>query len=577
MLRNILSACPTISLLLLCLSCSQSNSSHRTETISSDSATVAKGGTLFSKNCSSCHNFKQAGIGPELSGITSEVSVDWIHQMIKDSKSLIESGDKRADSLFKKYKVPMLSFASLADDEVDAITAFLNTKKKAVKRKGPNDANALVNPIKDSIEMSNLVVGLQLVATFPASSDSGKLPLTRITKLGFEPNSKRNFIIDLRGKLYRLQNNKPVLYMDIAKLRQHFINEPGLATGFGSFAFHPEFAKNGLVYTTHTEAPNSGKADFSYGDSLPVVLQWVLTEWKTDKPNASKFSGTGRELLRINMITGMHGVQEISFNPLSKPGDKDYGLLYIGVGDGGSVDEGYPFIAHSKQKIWGSIIRIDPTGSNSANKQYGIPTDNPFAGSSDNTTIKEIYAYGFRNPHRITWTKNGTMLASHVGGGNIETIDLIEPGKDYGWPIREGTFMLYPDGDLSKVFSLPANDSTFHISYPVVQYDHDSGATAICGGFEYWGNKIPALKGKFLFGDIPSGRLFYAELADMVQGKQAKMKQLKIAVNGSLKTLKQLCKNDRPDLHLGRDAKGELYILTKPDGKMYKIITAAAK
>ena len=81
-----------------------------------------------------------------------------------------------------------------------------------------------------------------------------------------------------------------------------------------------------------------------------MTLQWVLTEWKTENPGAATFSGTSRELFRVNMVTGIHGVQEITFNPLSKPGDEDYGMLYIGVGDGGSVENGYPFLAHSIEK-----------------------------------------------------------------------------------------------------------------------------------------------------------------------------------------------------------------------------------
>jgi hypothetical protein len=70
---------------------------------------------------------------------------------------------------------------------------------------------------------------------------------------------------------------------------------------------------NGLLYTTHSEAPVSGKADFSYFDSIKVTMQWVLTEWKTDQPAAATFSGKGRELLRVNMVTGIHGVQEYYF------------------------------------------------------------------------------------------------------------------------------------------------------------------------------------------------------------------------------------------------------------------------
>ena len=109
------------------------------------------------------------------------------------------------------------------------------------------------------------------------------------------------------------------------------------------------------------------------------------------------------------MVGSFHGVQEITFNPLAKQGDEDYGLLYIGIGDGSSAEFGYPFLVHSPEKIWGSIIRIDPAGNNSANGQYGIPASNPFAKSKNPNTVREIYANGFRNPHRLTWTKKGQL------------------------------------------------------------------------------------------------------------------------------------------------------------------------
>lgn len=359
--------------------------------------------------------------------------------------------------------------------------------------------------------------------------------------------------------------------MDMAKLKPKFINEPGLGSGFGSFAFHPDFINNGLLYTTHTEAPGLGKADFSYADSIKVTLQWVLSEWKTDKPAAATFTGTSRELFRVNMVSGLHGVQEITFNPLSKPGKDDYGWLYIGIGDGGSVEANHPFLVHSRERVWGTILRIDPMGRNSANGQYGIPLHNPFAQNKNIKSLSEIYAYGFRNPHRITWSKSGEMLAFNIGQHHIESIDLIMPGHDYGWPIREGSFALDPYGDVNKVYALPANDSMYKITYPVAQYDHDEGI-AISGGFEYWGTAIPQLKGKFLFGDIPTGRLFYIDMADIKQGKQAPIKEWKISMNGAATTLKELCDGcPRMDLHFGRDAQGELYILTKIDGKVYKL------
>ncbi|MBZ5857675.1 PQQ-dependent sugar dehydrogenase [Flavihumibacter profundi] len=552
------------------ISC-KSGKSPDTSAISTDSAIIAMGDGTFDKNCSSCHNFKQNGIGPQLGGLTADVPADWIKQFIRDPKKLVESGDARALQLQHKYKVLMPSFAQFSDDQLNGIVAFIHTHKKPVEKKSKSGLSALADPIPDSIALSSLVVDLNLVTQIPASSDSGKLPLTRITKLDFESNSGTNYVVDLRGKLYKLQNNKASVYLDLRRWMPKFIHESGLGSGFGSFAFHPEFAKNGFFYTTHTERPGSGNPDFNYEDSIKVSLQWVLTEWKTDHPESAVFSGKSRELLRINMVTVMHGVQEITFNPLSKPGDKDYGLLYIGVGDGGSVDEGYPFLIHRRDRILGTIIRINPRGNNSVNGKYGIPQDNPYAKSEGNHSLREIYAYGFRNPHRITWTKSGELIASNIGGANIESINMVKPGQDFGWPIREGNFMVEPDVDWAKVYPLPANDSSFHVTYPVAEYDHNGGAAAISGGYEYWGCEVPELKGKFLFGDIPSGRLFYINMADLKQGKQAPIYEWRISLNGKLTTLRELCKTDRVDLHFGRDAKGELYILTKPDGKIYSV------
>jgi glucose/arabinose dehydrogenase/mono/diheme cytochrome c family protein len=553
-----------------------SGTSIDNSSIPSDSSTIAAGKLSFIQYCSGCHNFRQDDIGPQLGGLTTKVSADWIHQFIKNPQQIISSGDERAGQLFGKYKVVMPSFAALKDEEVNTIIAFLHTHKSSGQKTGKENDKGLSNPIPAPIGLSDLVVNLNLVTQIPPSSDSGHLPLTRITKLSFQPNTGDLFIIDLRGKLYKLRHNNPIVYMDIAKLKPKFIHEPGLATGFGSFAFHPDFAKNKLLYTTHTEAPGSGKPDFSYADSIQVTVQWVLTEWKLENPGEAIFSGTSRELLRINMVSGAHGVQEITFNPLSKPGDKDYGILYIGIGDGSSVQVGYPFLTHSIEKICGTILRIDPIKRNSANGQYGIPPDNPFAQNQNNKVLKEIYAYGFRNPHRITWSKSGEMLACNIGQNNIESINLIIPGHDYGWPIREGHFVLDPYGDLNTVYPLPGNDSIYKVTYPVAEYDHDEGK-AISGGFEYWGTAIPQLKGKYLFGDIPTGRLFYIDVADVKPGKQVPIKEWKISINDTNSTLTNLCGSERVDLHFGRDSRDELYILTKADGKVYKLVGASMK
>ena len=565
---------PTIACFLFSFfsSCNSGDSSGA-RSLPTDSITIVKGQNSFANKCNSCHNFNYDGIGPQLAGITTENSVDWIKNFIRDPKKVIESGDTTAKKLFEKYKTLMPSFAYLPDEEINAILAFIHSKKKLERPVIQEDTNDIKNPIPDTIKSSDLVVDLDLVTQLPRSSDEP--PLTRITKLDYQPNTGDLFILDLRGKLYRLHNGEQKVYMDMVSLKAKFINQPGLATGFGSFAFHPEFVKNGLLYTTHTEPPASAKADFSYPDSIPVLLQWVLTEWKTD-PAVFPFSGTGREILRIDMPTGIHGMQEITFNRLAKAGDKDSGLLYIGIGDGGSAEIGHALVSPTPDKIWGSIIRIDPLGNDSKNGKYGIPANNPFYKNEDEKSAPEIYAWGFRNPHRISWSKSGQLLAVNIGEHNIEALNIIKPGHFYGWPIREGTFLERFYYNTGKIYPLPHNDSIYHITYPVAQFDHDEGV-AISGGFEYRGTAIPQLAGKYLFGDIASGKLFYVNMKDLRLGKQATIKKWKISFKGVPTTLAQLCGKDRVEMRFGMDSKGELYLLTKADGKVYKLVSAAIK
>ena len=239
------------------------------------------------------------------------------------------------------------------------------------------------------------------------------------------------------------------------------------------------------------------------------------------------------------------------------------------------MENNFAFLAHDKGQVWGTILRIDPMGRNSANRQYGIPPDNPFVAAGAGQALGELYAYGFRNPHRISWSASGDMLAPNIGQNNIESVNLIKAGHDYGWPIREGTFALETYGDLNKVYPLPANDSLYGVTYPVAQYDHDGHVAANSGGFEYQGKAVPRLAGKYLFGDIPTGRLFYLNMADLSPRTRAPIYGWSVSVNGVQKTLTELCGSDRVDLHFGRDQDGELYILTKPDGKVYKLVSAA--
>lgn len=543
---------------ILVSSCSQDKNKNFGKNISTSPEIILSGKTIFNQNCSSCHNFQQNTIGPNLSGLTREVGSEWIRAFIQNPQAIIESGDPRATQILAEYKAYMPAFPQLKDEELDALLSYLHTYEEVSPK---NSETGLDDPIAEGISDSGIRLELELVTQIPPSDTIP--PLAKITKLESEAVSGRTFVQDQRGIMYELKNGKYQVYFPLRDLRPNLMFKPGLATGFGSYAFHPEFQKNGLLYTSHSEKGKPATPDFGYADSIKVTLQWVLTEWKTADPSSEKFVGSSRELLRIDFVTQIHGMQEIGFNPYAKVGEPDYGKLFIGIGDGGSAENGFAFIAdHQGASVWSSILRIDPAGKNSRNGQYGIPSDNPFFGQEGKAG--EVFAYGFRNPNRVFWDPQGRLLASEIGHKNVEELNGILPGKFYGWPVREGRFIINPYGNMAKVFSLPDDDSALGSIFPLIQLDHDE-LSAIIGGYFV---KNGPHKGKFLFGDIPSGRLFISDLSDW---KSIQVETWGIQFKGKEMSLEELCGSPRVDLKFGQDKKGTLYLMTKADGRIYRI------
>lgn len=542
---------------LAIFSCSQKNEFG--SDISTDKEQIEAGKVLFENNCSSCHNFEQNGIGPNLSGVTHSVESEWVRNFIKDPAKIIDANDPRATALFKVYNTYMPAFPGSSEEDLDNILAYLHTYETlpdTVPQTG------LKNPIPDSIPDSGIRLELEFYTQIPASNPEP--PLAKITKLESESGSGRTFVSDQHGTLYELEDGKYSVYLPLKELRPKLVSKPGLATGFGSYAFHPEFMTNGLLYTSHTEPAATMPADFDYADSIKVKMQWVITEWKTETPDAPTYQGEGREFMRIDVVTQIHGVQELAFNPNSKPGNDDYGLLYIALGDGGAAESGFAFIPdHQGSKVWSSIMRLDPAGRNSANGKYGIPEINPLVGQEGKAG--EVYTYGFRNPNRVFWDTKGNMFATEIGHHNVEEVNLIEPGKFYGWPIREGTFIINPYGNMGEVYEIGDNDQNLAVTHPLIQIDHDE-ISAIIGG--YFMPEGP-LEGKWLFGDIPSGRLLFADLSNL--NNIPPVQSWGITYEGKEMSLQELCGSKRVDLKFGQDKTGQVYLMTKADGKIYKV------
>lgn len=509
----------------------------------------------------------------------------------------------------------MLGSADAARRRIVGALAFVMTLALAVlpapspARAAPRAAQTaqvaadvpIADPIPDKPVTSGLGLVLTEVAQFPQSTpnpaptDPRLMRRNRINYVGEIPDrSGRLFVPDLNGTLYTLKGGVQRAYLDVGTtFAPDFFSGRGLGSGFGFVAFHPEFARNGKFYTVHTEA---GAALTTKTPDLPPQpnpsLHGVLTEWTATDPAAETFSGTHRELLRLAFRTFIHGFQEIGFNPTAKRRDRDddaptvdgrsddYGLLYLGVGDGGAgVSSPSPQDLGAPQ---GKILRIDPAGTNSGNGKYGIPAGNPFVGRPG--ALGEVYAYGLRNPHRFSWDpKQGhRMFVGMIGEQNIEPIYEVRAGDNFGWPEREGPFVIKKGDPTCSVYALPADDARFGYTYPVAAYDHDRPAgsppcrdsgDAVIGGFVYRAHGVPDLRGKYIFGDDVNGRLFYTEENDMRRGgKLATMFDLMAYTPaGQRVTMQDLAGDARVDLRFGRDAAGELYILSKANGKVWKV------
>jgi len=444
----------------------------------------------------------------------------------------------------------------------------------------------------------------------PLDQDVAPAGWARINFVRDLPDGRR-FVNDSRGILYLLdRNNRASVYANVAAAFPFAIYNR-LESGFIGFAFHPDFARNGLFYTVHGERAAGNPATPSFippGFSRSDVTHHnIITEWHATSPAASTFDGTRRELLRVAHVVAnlTHPFGDLEFNPTSKPGDPDYGLLYtsgsdLGFSNGGGPNSNNPGQAQRLDTVVGAILRIDPrapsaSGGTKGLGDYTIPAINKFAADGDPSTFGEIYAYGFRNAHRLSWDlTDGTMFAADIGMNNIEEINIVHEGGNYGWMKREGLFengITRPGGKLSELFPLPAEilhgRTKDGFMYPVAMYDHTQGQ-AVTGGFAYQG-RIPALRGKFVFGDIVRGRVFAADLAAMKKADDgipetvAPVEEVQLYVNGpngnrTYVTFRELIEAvngttaTRADLHFSRTRDGELLLTSRQDGMIRTLV-----
>jgi hypothetical protein len=478
----------------------------------------------------------------------------------------------------------------------------------------------IADPLPGRVEKRGLAVEIRDLVRLPDTrglrpADQDVVPAgwARPSYLRDLPDGRR-FVNDSRGLLYVLDRaSQPSVYANVGAAFPLAVYNR-LASGFIGFDFHPEFARTGLFYTTHTERVTGNPAT---PDFIPpgftradVTFHNVITEWHAAKPAANAFEGSRREILRVgHIVTSLfHPIGHVEFNPTSQPGRPDYGLLYVSVSDlafsnGGGPHANNPGQTQRLDSIVTAILRIDPRSPSASGGvkglgDYTIPAVNKFAADGDPKTLGEIYAHGFRNAHRLSWDPvDGTMFASDIGMSHVEEINIVHEGGNYGWMQREGLFdngITRPGRALEQLFPLAAEildgRKKDGFSYPVAIYDHNDGQ-AVTSGFAYNG-RIAALRGKFVFGDIVRGRLFAADVAAMKKADDgipqtvAPVEEIQLFVRDggggrTYVTLRELIEKamgatvTRADLFISRDRDGELYITSRQDG-MIRVLAAGS-
>lgn len=402
----------------------------------------------------------------------------------------------------------------------------------------------------------------------------------------------------------------------------HPLHGGGSQMGLQSLAFHPDFDRVGTpgygkFYTTMLERrPTDTTGHFYLGDSVPaagILADGVLAEWTFNHQAGQIDINSYRELFRVNMPLYDHPIKQARFNPYAQPGDDDYGLLYMTHGDANVKDSP----ADDPQKLsnmMGKMIRIDPLQSNG--HRYTIPATNPFAQSSDPNVLKEIYAYGMRNPHTFSFNAdddgNVHILVGDIGRNNVEEVNRVVTGGNYGWPEREGTFVhkQLPDSDpaegyITGVGPLPSNEAALGYIFPVAQYDHNatvsqvSSGNAIASGFVIRNGSDPNLHNQFVFNNFANhdGIVYHADFDAMLGAvmqldvndptrdepselTQAALHKLRLSLDHDniagtppivYDDFRQLLNSTRSDTRYGEGVFGEMYISSKINGTIYLV------
>ena len=399
------------------------------------------------------------------------------------------------------------------------LVAFRNIKIRKIEPTG-----AVGNPVDGELAVEPVLAfpDLELTGWEPVDVRGKVRELRPIIITHAGDGSNRLFIGTQDGVVHvfngKADAKSTTVFLDIAEKVADWTNAGANEEGFLGLAFHPKYEENGRFFVYYTHVPGQKS---------------IISEFQVSKSDPNRADpASERVLLTIDQPFKNHNGGSIEFGP--------DGYLYIGLGDGGSAYDPHRN-GQNIETLLGSILRIDVDGI-ADRKEYRIPQDNPFVGKDG---ADEIYAYGFRNPWRISFDrKTGQLWAAEVGQDLWEEVVIVNKGGNYGWNGREA---LHPFGDWQTKGSDPIP--------PVWEYDHQVGKS-ITGGAVYRGKSVPELEGHYIYADYVTGKLWALKVDD--SGKAV----ANLAIPASV----------LPVTTFGEDEAGEIYFgVGNPTGKgIYK-------
>ncbi len=388
-----------------------------------------------------------------------------------------------------------------------------------------------VNITVPGAEIKEAPLAIEDAAAFPSlkwtgwtsETAEGKVsPLRPIVLTHAGDGTNRVFVATQQGVIHVFANDQRAsqtqILLDISDRVRYQDKED--EEGLLGLAFHPRFKQTGEFFLFYT--PRKGRRAHTN----------LLSRFRVRKDDPNRADRESEEvLLTVEHPFYNHDGGTVCFGP--------DGYLYLALGDGGAAND--PFgNGQNLKTLLGKVLRLD-VDKKEGNKPYAIPKDNPFAGRPN--ARPEIWTYGLRNVWRFSFDRRtGACWAADVGQNLWEEIDLLVPGGNYGWNVREG---MHP-------FGAHGSGPRADLIDPIWEYHHLVGKS-ITGGGVYRGKRLPELDGAYLFADYVSGAVF-ALRYDPAQKRVTAVQPVRT--------------RNLPVISFGEDEEGEMYFLRiAPDGR----------